>query len=170
MARLSVSPVLGGGGSMSDQRQEPDLIVVGVDGSGPSTEALRWAVRQAECTRGVVRALNVWDFPHFHGSLGWLPPPSSDQAALQARALEELEEAVRETVGPRPPAEVRAEVRHGTAAGVLIEASRGAALLVVGNRGLGGFSGLLLGSVSQHCVQHAACPVVVIRHGGGDGG
>ncbi|WP_166026716.1 universal stress protein [Streptomyces chilikensis] len=149
---------------MSDQRGKPGRIVVGVDGSDPSKEALRWAVRQAECTRGTVEALNAWDFPHLHGSLGWLPPPSADEAALRARALEELEEAVREAAGPRPPAGIRAEVRHGAAAGVLIDASRGAALLVVGSRGLGGFSGLLLGSVTQHCVQHAACPVVVIRH------
>jgi nucleotide-binding universal stress UspA family protein len=151
-----------------EQQGEPGRIVVGLDGSDPSKQALRWAVRQAERTGGTVEALNAWDFPHFHGSLGWLPPPSSDEAALRTRALEELEEAVQETVGPQPPVPIRSEVRYGTAAGVLIDASRGADLLVVGARGLGGFSGLLLGSVSQHCVQHAACPVVVVRHTEGD--
>ncbi|MER5476438.1 universal stress protein [Streptomyces sp. NPDC002734] len=156
---------------MTDQREqgEPGRVVVGVDGSDPSRAALRWAVRYAERTGGTMEALNAWDFPHFHGSLGWLPPPSSDEAALRTRALEELEEAVRETVGARPPVGILSEVRYGTAAGVLIDASRGAELLVVGARGLGGFSGLLLGSVSQHCVQHAACPVLVIRHTDADG-
>lgn len=152
---------------MTDQQNGPGRIVVGVDGSDASKEALRWAVRQAGYTGGTVEALSAWDFPHFHGSLGWLPPPSSDEAALQARALDELEEAVAAAVGPRPPVAIRSEVRYGTAAGVLIDASRGAEILVVGARGVGGFSGLLLGSVSQHCVQHAACPVVVVRRGHG---
>lgn len=54
-------------------------------------------------------------------------------------------------------------MRYGTPASVLLRAARDASLLVVGSRGLGGFAGLLLGSVAQHCVQHAACPVVVVR-------
>lgn len=60
--------------------------------------------------------------------------------------------------------EVRTEVRYGTPASVLLHAARGATLLVVGSRGRGGFAGLLLGSVAQHCAQHAECPVVVVRH------
>ncbi|WP_151774747.1 universal stress protein [Streptomyces abyssomicinicus] len=149
---------------MADQREQPGRIVVGVDGSEPSREALRWAARQARLTAGVVVAVSAWDVPNYYGSLGWLPPPTGDAAALEERARAELERTVGEVLGTRPPVEVRAEVRHDTAAGALIAASRGADLLVVGNRGLGGFSGLLLGSVSQHCVQHAACPVLVIRH------
>ncbi|MGW0818486.1 universal stress protein [Streptomyces viridiviolaceus] len=150
---------------MADQREETDRIVVGVDGSDSSKQALRWAVRQAELTRGVVEAVTAWDYPQFHGALGWLPPSSSDEAAVEGRAREELTTAVEETVGSQPPVEVRAEVRYGTPASVLLNASRGASLLVVGSRGLGGFAGLLLGSVAQHCVQHAACPVVVVRDG-----
>ncbi|MEU3653531.1 universal stress protein [Streptomyces sp. NPDC032161] len=151
---------------MADQREQADRIVVGVDGSDSSKQALRWAVRQAELTHAVVEAVTAWDFPQFHGALGWLPPSSSDEAALEGRARRELLEAVEEVTGSRPPVEVRAEVRYGTPAGVLIDASRGASMLVVGSRGLGGFSGLLLGSVAQHCTQHARCPVVVIRDGG----
>ncbi|MEU0368854.1 universal stress protein [Streptomyces sp. NPDC006283] len=151
---------------MADQREETGRIVVGVDGSDASKQALRWAVRQAEVTRGVVEAVTAWDFPEFHGALGWLPPSSGDEAALEAEASKELTEAVEEAVGPQPPVEVRTAVRYGTPASVLLNASRSASLLVVGSRGLGGFAGLLLGSVAQHCIQHAACPVLVVR---GDG-
>jgi nucleotide-binding universal stress UspA family protein len=62
--------------------------------------------------------------------------------------------------------QIRTEVRYGAPAGVLVDVSHEASLLVVGSRGRGGFAGLLLGSVAQHCVQHAACPVVVVRAGG----
>lgn len=144
---------------MDDQ----DRIVVGVDGSPSSREALRWAARQAALTGGTVRALTSWDYPQYHGALGWLPPSSGDEEALETRAREDLNRCVEETLGARPSADVRTEVHYGTPASVLLRATRDASLLVVGSRGLGGFAGLLLGSVAQHCVQHAACPVVVVR-------
>ncbi|GAA3546129.1 universal stress protein [Streptomyces osmaniensis] len=150
---------------MGDQREDAGRIVVGVDGSDSSKRALRWAVRQAELTGAAVEAVTAWDIPQFHGSLAWLPPSSSDEGALEARARQELEDAVKEVLGSRPPVEVRPVVRYGTPASVLLEAAREASLLVVGSRGLGGFAGLLLGSVAQHCAQHAACPVVVFREG-----
>ncbi|MFF5955069.1 universal stress protein [Streptomyces luteogriseus] len=62
--------------------------------------------------------------------------------------------------------EVRAEAQYGTAASVLLGAAREASLRVVGSRGPGGFAGLLLGLVAQHCAQHVDCPVVVFREGG----
>jgi nucleotide-binding universal stress UspA family protein len=148
---------------MVDQPEETGRIVVGVDGSDSSKQAVRWALRQAEVTHGGVEAVTAWEFPQFHGALGWLPPSSSDEGALKARALQELTRTVEEAVGPRPEAQVRTEARYGTPAGVLLHAAQGAALLVVGSRGLGGFAGLLLGSVAQHCVQHAPCPVLVVR-------
>ncbi|MFH9609613.1 universal stress protein [Streptomyces sp. NPDC017448] len=151
---------------MADQREETGRIVVGVDGSDSSKQALRWAVRYAKATDGVVEAVTAWDFPQFHGALGWMPPTRGDEAALEDQARRDLAVAVEETVGPQPPVEVRAEARYGSPAGVLIDASRGASLLVVGSRGLGGFSGLLLGSVAQACAQHASCPVVVFRDDG----
>jgi nucleotide-binding universal stress UspA family protein len=154
---------------MTGRREDTGRIVAGVDGSESSKRALRWAVRQAGLTREVVEAVTAWDFPRFHGALGWMPPSGSDQAALEGRARTDLVKAVEDAVGPRPPVEVRTEVRYGTPAGVLLDAARDASLLVVGGRGLGGFSGLLLGSVAQHCAQHAACPVVVIRGGAPDG-
>ncbi|MQY40434.1 hypothetical protein SRB17_84670 [Streptomyces sp. RB17] len=148
---------------MAAQNQNTERMVVGVDGSDSSKQALRWAVRQAELTSGTVEALTAWALPQFHGALGWLPPSSSDEAAVKARAHGNLTQIVEEAVGEPPPVEVRAEARHGTAADVLLKAAHGASLLVIGSRDLGGFSGLLLGSVAQHCVQQAVCPVVVIR-------
>jgi nucleotide-binding universal stress UspA family protein len=152
---------------MADQREDQDRIVVGVDGSEPSKQALRWAVRQAGLTGAVVEAVNAWDLPQYHGALGWLPPTSGDQAAVEERARKELREAVKEAVGANPGVEVRAEVLYGTGAAVLLDAARGASLLVVGSRGRGGFARLLLGSVAQHCTQFAECPVVVVRGAAG---
>lgn len=148
---------------MAEQQNERERVVVGVDGSEGSKHALNWAMRQAELTGGRVEAVTAWDVPQFHGSLGWLPPSSSEEAVLEARARDALVAAVEASVAARPAVEVRTVVRYGSAAGVLLNASRGASLLAVGSRGLGGFAGLLLGSVAQHCVQHATCPVLVIR-------
>ncbi|GHG92980.1 universal stress protein [Streptomyces lanatus] len=150
---------------MAEQQQESERIVVGVDGSDSAKQALRWAVRQAELTRGEVVAMTAWDMPQFHGALGWLPPSSSDESALEGRARDDLARVVEEVVEARPSVAVRTEVHYGTPASVLLRAARDASLLVVGSRGLGGFAGLLLGSVAQHCAQHAACPVVVVRGG-----
>ncbi|BBC91710.1 universal stress protein [Streptomyces griseofuscus] len=148
---------------MAERQSERERIVVGVDGSEGSKQALNWAVRQAELTGGWVEAVIAWDVPQFHGALGWMPPSSSDEAALEGRARSEVTSAVEEAVAAHPTVQVSTVARYGTPAGVLLEASRDAALLVVGSRGLGGFKGLLLGSVAQHCVQHAHCPVLVLR-------
>jgi nucleotide-binding universal stress UspA family protein len=137
-------------------------IVVGVDGSPPSREALRWAIRQAALTGAVVDALITWEFTPVYG---WsLPSLDPDLAAAAGHALAK---AVEETAEPEPGVEIRERAACGNAAAVLLEYSRGADLLVLGNRGHGGFAGALLGSVTQHCVQHAACPVVVVPHGRG---
>ncbi|MFE9418626.1 universal stress protein [Streptomyces griseofuscus] len=148
---------------MAERQSERERIVVGVDGSEGSKQALNWAVRQAELTGGWVEAVIAWDVPQFHGALGWMPPSSSDEAALEGRAHSEVTSAVEGAVAAHPTVQVSTVVRYGTPASVLLEASRDAALLVVGSRGLGGFKGLLLGSVAQHCVQHAHCPVLVLR-------
>ncbi|MDG9687561.1 universal stress protein [Streptomyces sp. DH18] len=152
---------------MADQSEDGGRIVVGVDGSDSSQQALRWAARYAAATGGVVEAVAAWDIPQFHGALGWLPPTSGDEKALESEARRGLERTVEEAVGANPSVEVRVrtEVRYGTAANVLLQAANGASLLVVGSRGLGGFKGLVLGSVAQHCVQQATCPVLVYRDG-----
>ncbi|MFJ6381181.1 universal stress protein [Kitasatospora sp. NPDC092039] len=150
---------------MADQPEEKRRIVVGVDGSESSGRALRWAVRQAELTGSALVAVIAWEYPTYHGARGWFPPAGTDEAALESRARQEVARAVERAVGEDPPVEVRTEARYGTPAGALVEASRGAELLVVGSRGLGGFAGMLLGSVAQHCTRHATVPVVVVRGG-----
>ncbi|MEU1673056.1 universal stress protein [Streptomyces roseifaciens] len=150
---------------MAEQPREPGRIVVGVDGSESSKEALRWAVRQAELTRCTVDAVMAWQFPPYIGSLGWMPPQDFEPEKVAGRILTQV---VQEIAGPEPPVRIRTEVEHGTAPDALLGAARGAELLVLGNRGHGGFTGALLGSVGQHCTQHAPCPVVVRDRAGDD--
>ena len=134
-------------------------IVVGVDGSEPSKAALRWALRQADLTGATVEAVIAWEYPINAGSA----PVIVDDAATGKFAATALQETVDDVTRPGPPAEVRTTVAQGNSARVLLNAAADADLLVIGSRGHGGFAGLLLGSVSQHCVSHANCPVVVIR-------
>jgi len=134
-------------------------IVVGVDGSPSSKAALRWAVRQAERTGAVVEAVTAWWYPTGYGMA-----PTSDWAVdLERTAEKTLVEALAEVSGVAPDVVVSPRVAEGHPADVLLRAARGADLLVVGSRGHGGFAAALLGSVSQHCTQHAPCPVLVIR-------
>jgi nucleotide-binding universal stress UspA family protein len=137
-------------------------IVVGVDGSASAARALNWAVRQAELTGDRLDVIITWEWPK---SYGWAVPfPEGwDPQADAQRALDEALQATRQA---HPEVEIQTDVVEGHAAPVLVEASRGAALLVVGSRGHGEFSGMLLGSVSEHCVTNAHCPVVVVRDDG----
>jgi nucleotide-binding universal stress UspA family protein len=145
---------------MNDQAHTGDRrIVVGVDSSTGSRTALRWALTQARLTGATVQAVTAWQSPVVYD--GWVPVP--DRYAIIAAAEKALAETVAEVAGTEdPPVEVRGAVAEGPAAQVLLTAAEGAELLVVGSRGHGAFAGMLLGSVSQHCVQHAPCAVVVI--------
>jgi nucleotide-binding universal stress UspA family protein len=138
----------------------PQKIVVGVDGSPSSKRALRWAVRQGQLTGCPVEAMTAWEYPT--AIFGWAPslPADYDLAAEAGRALDA---AVDDALGASQALEVRRAVKEGQPALVLVEASHDASLLVVGSRGHGAFVGMLIGSVSEHCVANAHCPVVVIR-------
>jgi nucleotide-binding universal stress UspA family protein len=145
------------------QQGGPRRIVAGVDGSPSSQEALRWAVRQAELTGAEVEAVIAWRKPLLAGGYVWpafeeLEPPDFATIAGQI-----LSQAVTSAVDPDGPAQISQVVKEGNPAQVLIDETDGAELLVVGSRGHGGFTEALLGSVSQHCVHHAQCPVVIIR-------
>jgi nucleotide-binding universal stress UspA family protein len=133
-------------------------IVVGVDGSVPSMAALAWAVKQARLTGATVQAVIAWELPATYGYP--VPVPVPDYGGL---AAEVLADAIAEVSGLGEPVKIRSTVAEGSPARVLLDASAGAELLVVGSRGHGGFVEALLGSVGQHCVHHATCPVVVIR-------
>ena len=141
--------------------QEPGehRIVAGVDGSPSSREALRWAVRQAALTGSVVDAVTAWHDPSGYDGYGWLITDTS----YAEDAAKTLSETVDSAVEAGSGVTVRQRVVEGHPARVLLDAADGADLLAVGSRGHGGFAGLLLGSVSQHCAQHSPCPVLVIR-------
>lgn len=137
-------------------------IVVGVDGSGESKEALRWALEEARLRGAAVRAVYAWRDPYVL-TPGFGLPEDFEFDALRERAVETLDAVVAEVVGKSSDVPVEAVIAEGSAGSVLVDAAEGADLLVVGSRGHGGFVGLLLGSVSHQCVQHASCPVLIVR-------
>ena len=148
-------PVAGGGTPIR-------RIVVGVDGSDPSIRALQWAARQAEWSGATLDVLTAWNFPEHPAPLGIVVHvPWPDELMAEARL--KLDELIRDTLPTTGPDRVHAQVVRGSAVPVLLEASRDADLLVVGSHGRGAMAELLLGSVSDRCVRHAGCSVVVIR-------
>lgn len=134
------------------------MVVVGVDGSESSIAALRWAARQAELTGAELKAVMSWDLPT---AAYWVPLPND--LDLESSARKTLADQIEETLGPDPRVPVTQVVTQGHPAPVLIGEANHADLLVLGSRGHGEFTGMLLGSVSEHCVTHAHCPVVVIK-------
>ena len=139
-------------------------IVVGVDGSPTSKEALRWALDYARGDDRLIAA-HVWRII----PAGAFEVPALDLVDLETRARTVLEEALEEVVaevaeGDRP--DIETEVRMGHVGEALIALSDEADLLVVGSRGYGGFRGLLLGSVSTYIVHHAKCPVTIVPPAG----
>jgi nucleotide-binding universal stress UspA family protein len=140
---------------------EGSRIVAGVDGSDSSLSALRWAIRQAGLTGAAVDAVAAWHYPV--SSYGYVPVGDGEDYDFQKITEKVLADAISSSLEPGSDVRVRSHVIEGHAAQVLIDASEGAELLVVGSRGHGGFTEALLGSVSQHCVHYAHCPVVVIR-------
>ena len=137
------------------------MVVVGVDGSDASMDALRFAADEAR-RRGV--RLRV--------VCGWSPPATGKWPGGVILDPEPFEPAARETINAMVTAigselegiEVEPLVAGGGGAAALLEHCSDADLVVVGSRGRGGFKGLLLGSVSQQVVLHAPCPVAVVRH------
>ncbi|MGW1884592.1 universal stress protein [Streptomyces sp. NPDC001970] len=134
-------------------------VVVGVDGSPSSYGALRWAVRHAALIGATVDAVAAYELPGAHG---WSAP--AVDADFDAEAAQEgLVREVREVLGDTGETRVHERLVRGNPAEVLLNAAEGAELLVVGCRGRGGFTRMLLGSVSQQVAQHAPCPVVIVR-------
>jgi nucleotide-binding universal stress UspA family protein len=138
-------------------------IVAGVDGSPSSLSALRWAIRQAGLTGATVDAVTAWHYPAAAGGYGWAQAGLAAGFGFKELAEEVLAAAISQACDPGSDVCVRPRVIAGSPAGVLLDAADGADLLVVGSRGHGGFTEALLGSVSQHCVHHAPCPVVIVR-------
>jgi nucleotide-binding universal stress UspA family protein len=131
-------------------------IVVGVDGSKHSVAALQWAVDEGRLRNWSVQVLAMWEFPNAFNPVTLLTLEADPFIAEARHAVEHALEAV-----DLEGADVSTRVIEGSAAEHLVGASRDADLVVVGSRGRGGFTGLLLGSVSQHLVSYAKCPVLV---------
>lgn len=140
-----------------DEATATDRIIVGVDGSPASVSALRYAARIATALGHPIQVVTTWDAP-LHGeaatAAGWEP---------EQWALKVLDRTVEEAFGADAPDGMTRTVRVGPPTRTLLELSEHAAMLVLGSRGHGGFSGLLLGSVSAACAEHAHCPVLVVH-------
>lgn len=135
-------------------------VVVGVDGSDDSLQALRWGADYAQRFDAPLHAVAVYDVPRVYGPMAMTGFQDAQELEKSYQAM--LKEAVGSALGSE--AQVTERVERGHPARNLIQASRDAQLLVLGSRGHGGFVGMLLGSVSQHCVAQARCPVIVMPH------
>ncbi|MFC7963303.1 universal stress protein [Streptomyces cinereoruber] len=135
-------------------------IVVGVDGSEPSLKALTWAAGQAALTGDSLEAVIAWEYPASWATLMPGVPPEFDPERLAAQILDQ---ALADALTPEAAADAVRTVVGGNAAQALVDAAKGASLLVVGDRGHSGFRAAVLGSVSTQVAQHAPCPVVVVR-------
>jgi nucleotide-binding universal stress UspA family protein len=135
-------------------------IVVGVDGSPSSQQALRWAVEQVRLTGGDVDAVIAWHMP---ASYGWETETVLTDIDWAGAARKTLETAVREALDPADKGRVHEHVVEGHPSEVLVDRARDADLVVVGSRGRGAFAGMLLGSVGLHVLTHAPCPVLVVH-------
>jgi nucleotide-binding universal stress UspA family protein len=162
-----VAPAAGRFGEQGTPAQlpgPPARIVTGVDGSPASLAALRWAIGQAELTGAAVDAVIAWHFPVLGASGGFgIEFAAMGPGDFRKTAENSVAEVVSGALGPASDVRVRVRAVEGDPARSLLDASAGADLLVVGSRGHGGLAGALLGSVSEYCVRHAACPVVVTR-------
>jgi nucleotide-binding universal stress UspA family protein len=145
---------------MVTSSKKTDVILVGVDGSDSSLDALQWAADQAKLAHASLEVLSAWEWPSVWGrEPTW--PPGWDPDEQTRKQLAKVVEAVLESTHKL---DVRQVVVEGHAAPALVTAAEHADLLVVGRRGHRSVAGVLLGSVSMHCVTHAQCPVVVAHH------
>jgi nucleotide-binding universal stress UspA family protein len=145
----------------SEHGETPDKgrIVVGIDGSAASKEALLWAARQAELTHESLEIITTWDWPPTYGWAIPFPDGFDPENGVQTM----VEKAASDVRTRYPDIGITTRALQGHPAPILVEASKGADLLVVGSRGHGEFVGMLIGSVSEYCTTNAHCPVLVHR-------
>jgi nucleotide-binding universal stress UspA family protein len=135
-------------------------VVVGIDGSDTAERALEWALQEGRLHDATVEVVHAWAFPYGAGER--FAAVAFDSTPLEDAARRTLDAAVESADTTGLPAPVMRTLTIGSAAASILQAAEGADLVVVGSRGLGGFKGLVLGSVSYHIVHHATCPVVVL--------
>ena len=150
---------------MSDSPNEipaSDRIIVGVDGSDYSKEALREGALLAQALDAPLEAIACWQDPSVYAtSYGYIP--ELDPEAFRADSQRMLEDTLEEVFGQNRPANLSTRLLHGRPAELLVDESKNARMLVLGRRGVGGVLGMILGSVSSALVSHAHCPVVIVR-------
>ncbi|MGO9196179.1 MAG: universal stress protein [Acidimicrobiales bacterium] len=136
-------------------------VVVGIDNSAGGRDALRHAAEVARWRHWTLHIVHTWHISYP------LAPYGNDLGVVDKAVAEAAEatvaDIVKDVLGEEHGLDVRVTVAEGPAARILVAASEGADLLVVGSRGRGGFSSLALGSVGQSCVHHAHCPVLIVR-------
>ncbi len=155
-ARCTVAIVRHAGDAADRDWVHPRRIVVGIDGSHPSTEALSWAVAEARRTGATLHLLGSFVFPGEPAYVGVAASFPDAARYLVDQTLDEVHRLTKDVA-------VDGAVSEDSPGPALVEASKDADLVVVGARGLGAFRGLLLGSVSQYVAHHAHCPIVVVR-------
>ena len=147
----------------TDDNGSVRAVLVGIDGSPAALTAVRWAAREAVRRRAPIRMVNAFGWMPVHDADDPLQVVPKRRDALRRAAEESLAVAVAQVAEVAPDVEVSQEVMAGMPAALLVALSAEAQLAVVGQRGLGGFAGLLLGSVGAAVAAHAACPVLVVR-------
>ena len=142
-------------------------IVVGVEGSGYARAALIWALEEAHHRGAVIEVVICYSPTYVPAApdLGYVPLDSFDLAAEVEKMQGEVIESAIEASDFSDEVEIRRVLQKGRPADTLMTAAEGATMLVVGNRGRGGFAGLRLGSVSQAIAHHSPCPLVIVRTG-----
>jgi len=158
---------------MARAPESAPAVVVGVDGSAGAREALRWALAEAHLRKSPLRAVHAWTFGYAGGTIEGFPSLGSsldaygslgiDPGDLHRAAEDLLDRALADAGADTRGVDIERRVVQGSAAEALLAAVDKDDLLVVGSRGHGGFADLLLGSVSQQCVHHAPCTVVVVH-------
>ncbi len=138
-------------------------IVVGIDGSEPARAALRWAAEEAKLRGANLEVVGAWTFPMYVDPMGGAFPLPGMFEKTEANERDMIEAEVKAVLGDTPEVPVELSIRCGSTATELLAAAEGADILVVGSRGRGGFSSLLLGSTALQCIHHATCPVTVVR-------
>ena len=133
-------------------------VVAGIDGSDESQRALRWAAEYVQKVGGLVHAVSVWHQPV---QFGYRLPTSDSE--LEQRARQQLDKVTEAVSAEFPSVDIRERLIRGHVVDELVGLSPQADMMVLGNKGHGAFTGMMVGSVALKLVHHARCPVLVVR-------
>jgi nucleotide-binding universal stress UspA family protein len=165
MALAGKNPVGAAGRPRKRKGQAMPGIVVGIDGSANSKRALEWAMRHAGALQVPLTVIAVHEVPKsYWGHMPVIGPPDAPVLAQLRVAAEEMTSEVASTVADAGPPSVKVRAMSGFVVQELVDASRDADLIVLGQRGGSGLGRLVMGSVSSEVVQHTVCPVVLVPH------